>query len=663
MRIRLEKIVFDGLGPFRHEETFDLPTEGVTYVYAPNGHGKTSTIDLVRWLIRGQAALENDEFRSLKQDAEKDIINHHRFRNMEGGRAEAIIAVEGEGRFRVQRTLEWGTSPSSELTVERDEDGSWEPIDEPDEFLSSLLPHERLGFNLLTGEHVRDFVEDLSGPVVKRSVERMLQNPELVSLQNVLADIEADMEKKARAEDRTERRRAKLKDKRADLKEREENFRERVREKESEEHEVQQEIEQLNQKLATVDDAEDLTGERKQAQATVENLRQRREREVVAFAERATPSWRTLLASAARDPIEALLDEHAEAIRAHEAWEQDRAEARVLEERLEGEVCVCGTELDDGHRKHLRARIEELAGEEPEAPTLPADASTLHAWAEDGSVDELVEALEAPGRRLAEVGEDLDEASDRLATIEERIEAADGDTVERIERQLKACKMKLNSIQDDKSKHVRNHLDAQERLNEVKDKLASTESEYVHEPLLRNAREYNAAVREAIDEALPKLRDDLLDRTQAIFDQLFQKDAQFRIALSGDSMVPHVVRDVDGEEETVPLSDGEQTRLGLALLFALREVAIERPFLLLDAPFSTLDDRGVQRLLELIADHDGQLVVFTKDAFPQGRFFEAVEAADPTVYRMDWVTDGPGDREGLTEVKPAPVDVLQLEHG
>lgn len=661
MRIRIARLVFDGVGPFRNEEVLDLPGDGVTYVYAPNGHGKTSTIDLVRWLIRGEAAVDNDEFRSLKQDAEKDVINHHRFRNMEGGRVEAILDVEGEGRYRVERVIEWGTSPASELTVERDDDGSWTPVDEPSEFLSSLLPHERLGFNLLTGEHVKDFVEELSGPVVKRSVERMLQNPELVTLQNCLAEIAEDLESQARAEDRVERRRRKLKEKKAELKEREEGFQERVREKQSDEHRIQEEIEQLNQDLAELDDAEELEEERDAVEDDIRELEARKEREIEAVADELSPIWRSVLATAASDPIRRRLDEHAEQVEAHEAWQDAVGEVRYLETLLKQETCYCGTEMDAEHRSKIQARIDELETGEPQVPDLPADEWTLRSWAEGSAPSELADGLAAHQRRLAEIGDDLAARRERSSELETKIAAADGEEADLIQRRIRARKMKLNSLQDDKSQHVRNHLDAQERLNAVKRKLADTVAEPVDGTLLRNSRDYNEAIRETIDEALPKLRQDLLDRTQAIFDKLFQKEAQFRITLSGSSMVPRVVRDVDGEEETVPLSDGEQTRLGLALLFALREVAQERPFLLLDAPFSTLDDSGVHRLLELIGEHEGQLVVFTKDAFPEGRFYDTVEAASPTVYRMDRVTDGPGDREGLTKIDPAKVDVLRLE--
>jgi len=220
--------------------------------------------------------------------------------------------------------------------------------------------------------------------------------------------------------------------------------------------------------------------------------------------------------------------------------------------------------------------------------------------------------------------------------------------------------MKVNSIQDEKSKVVRKHLDAQERLNEVKRKLADMDEVEVDGTLLTRARDYRDAIRATIDAALPRLRQDLLDRTQAIFDHLFQKEADYRITFSGSSMVPQVVRDTEEGEEIVPLSEGEKTRLGLALLFALRRVAAEQPFLLLDAPFSTLDDEGERRLLELIADYEGQVVVFTKDAFPEGPWFDAVEAADPDVYRMDWVQED-GGRDGHTTVNPTKVDDLRLQ--
>jgi len=661
MDIVLRRLTFDGVGPFREEEVFDLTADGVTYVYAPNGHGKTSTIDLVRWLIRGPAALEHNEFRSLRQNEEKDVVNHHRFRNMEGGRVEAILEVEGEGLYRVERSIEWATTPESELVVEQDTDDGWQPIDDPQGWLTDLLPPERLGFNLLTGEHVRDFVEELSGPIVKDSVERQLQNPELVSLYEGLDAIVEDLEKQARAEERADRRERKLRDEREELKTREENFRERVREKEIEEHKLQDEIEELNQQLAKLDQAEEREEEREQLFSEIRDLEARYDRERASIADEVSSSWGTLLAAGAGDDVQSLLDEHREAQRAHEAWEEDQTEARLLEDLLDADTCYCGTDMDADHREHVQARIDELEAGEPEVPDLDVPEWRLQEWANGSATDELADTLASHRERLADVADDLSAKRQRLDELEDAKVDDVAEQRDLLQRRIKAKKMKVNSIQDEKSKAVRNHLDAQERLNEVKRKLADMDDVDVDGTLLSRARKFRDAIRATIDAALPRLRQDLLDRTQSIFDHLFQKDADYRITLSGSSMVPQVVRDTDEGEEIVPLSEGEKTRLGLALLFALRQVAAEQPFLLLDAPFSTLDDEGVHRLLELIGDYEGQVVVFTKDAFPEGPWFDAVEAADPDVYRMDWIQEGKGDREGYTTVSPAKVDALRLQ--
>lgn len=661
VRIALKRLTFDGVGPFRQEEVFELPGDGVTYVYAPNGHGKTSTIDLVRWLIRGPLAVEKDEFRSLMSEQEKNVINHHRFRNMEGGRAEAILEVEGKGTYRVERRIDWSTSPESELTVEEQVDDGWSEIDRPDVFLSSLLPHERLGFNLLTGEHVKEFVDELSGPVVKRSVERLLQNPELVSLHDCLKEIVDELEKEAAAEDRAKRRRLKLLDKRSELQERYKNFQKAVREKENTEHELQEKIEALNQDLAKLDQVEAMAEEKEELEASISDLRQREAREVQAVAKLMSPSWRQLLAVAGAEPVQAFMTGYDEAVEARQVWQEDMGEVRYLERLQTEDHCYCGRPMDDKHRDEIQARIDELEDAEPEVPELPADEWTLRAWAKGSSTDELVGTLETHHQRLAEIRSDLADKTERLDEVESTLAGTDPDEAKRIQRKLKAHKMKINAIRDKKGQDVRNQLDAQEQLNKVKEKLANTDADPVDGPLLSKARSYNDAIRATIDGALPRLRQELLDQVQVIFDKLFQKETQYQIVLGEDSMIPYVAREIDGEEEQVLLSEGEKTRLGLSLLFALRDVASERPFLLLDAPFSTLDDEGVFRLLELVRDHEGQVVVFTKDAFPDGRWYDAVKDADPTVYRMDWVKEDPRDHEGYTEINPAKVGALRLQ--
>jgi DNA sulfur modification protein DndD len=659
----MDQLVFDGVGPFRNREVFDFDGDGVTYVYAPNGHGKTSTIDLVRWLIQGPSALENNALRSLKQDDEKDIINHQCFRNLSGGSVTATLNVEDVGRYEVHREIPFGTSAESELTVKEETEDGWEPVDEPEEFLSSLLPQERLGFNLLTGEHVQEFVEELSGPIVKESVEKLLRNPELVRVHEAVSGTVEELEKQADKAARAERRYTKLKDQRAELKEKLEAVESTVRELEDEESTLQSEVEELNQKLAQLDEADELEDEREAIEDTLETLERRKQRETDAIQNILTPAWKPLLKAGAHEDVETLLDNHEAATQRLEEWQRAQGKAEHLRSLLETNQCECGHELGEDRRVELEQRIDKLEAAKPEVPELPADEWTLRSWTDDAPAQGLADQFRTHKTRLAEIEDDSQQRRDRLAEIDAMLAETDAEEADNIKARIKRRKMKVNSVRDDLSKHESRRIDVQKELNDVKRKLRDTDAEDVDGPLMRRARDYQAAFREAIDRALPELQDALEDRTQEIFSKLFQKESDYQVELSESSMVPRVVKVIDDgdEPEPVPLSQGEQTRLGLALLFALREVAHERPFLLLDAPFSTLDDEGTHRLLELIADHDGQVVVFTKNAFPEGRWYEAIEAADPSVFRMDWVMAGPDDREGHTEISETDVGDLRLQ--
>ncbi len=661
MQITMDRLVFDGVGPFQNREVFDLSERGITYVYAPNGHGKTSTIDLVRWLIQGKRALRDEALRSLRQDSERSIINHQCFRNMKGGSVTAILSVEGQGRYKVKRELAFGTDPDSKLTIHEEKGDDWTPIKEPQEFLATILPHERLGFNLLTGEHVQEFVEELSGPMVKASVEKLLRDPELVRVHDAVSNIAEELESKAQAEVRADKRRSRLLDKRAELKELKKNLDRQVREHENEEGKLAKEIEELNQHLTKLDSVKELKAERLEIKDALSTLEQRKDRELRNIRSLITPSWRSLLITAGSEAAGELIQRHEKATASLETWQRSMGQRDHLEHLLDEGACHCGDPLDEDARQGIKEQISELQATKPEIPSLPADEWTLRDWSRSDPASEFQEQLATHHSRLTEIQGDIEDRKARLSTIQETIEATDTSKGDMLKRRVNSRKRKIHALRDERSGLVSRSIDTGKELNKVKQKLADTGAEVVDGGLLSKANAYTEAFRLAIDRALPALQESLNERTQEIFSKLFQKETEYQVRITESSMVPHVVREIDGEEEHVLLSEGEKTRLGLALLFALREVASERPFLLLDAPFSTLDDEGIHRLLELIAMHEGQVIVFTKNAFPAGRWYDAILDADPTVYQMDWVKDGPRDREGHTELSKTEPEVLCIQ--
>lgn len=661
MRIDLERLVLDGVGPFQGTEVLDLSGEDTAFCYAPNGHGKTTTIDLVRWLFEGKSALSS--FRSLAQDEERKIINSKRFAEMSGGEVEAVLRIEDDGRYRVTRSIPFGTSPTSNLTVEAETDEGWSALDEPEEFLAKTVPRERLGFNLLTGEHIQEFVEGLKGPVVKESLQRLLRRPELVSARDALERIHADIADEATEQSREEKRLRNLKEKLSDLREQKNSLESNIDTETEKADELQREIDELNRELSEVESTEDLREEKAQLEAAIDQRQDRLGRQRSRLADTLTPSWRSVLKAAAQEPIETLLARHEEANEALETFQRNQAEIDYLEDLIEDARCYCGEPLTDKRAGEIEERITSLRETEPEVPDLPSDAWTLRTWLDEPGLAPVLKSLADHGELIQETAQGIEEARERIDEIEDALAVSDVDTERRIRAKMKVKRRERQKARDERQTYLRRHDTVTDRIDEVQAKIKETSIRDVDGKMLRATRQYAEAFDAAIQAALPSLHEQLRETVQDIFSRLFVKeDEGYSVKLSETSMVPRIVREnAEGEPEAIRLSEGEKTRLGLALLFALRQVAAERPFLLLDAPFSTLDDEGTHRLLELIGEHQGQVVVFTKNAFPEGRWFDAIAATDPRVFRMDWNQADSIGHQGYTEISRTEVDDLCLQ--
>ncbi len=660
MRIHLDRLVLDGVGPFQGREELDLAGDGISFCYAPNGHGKTTTIDLVRWLFEGKTALGS--FRSLHQDEERKIINSKRFAEASGGEVQALLDVEGQGRYRITRSIPFGTSPTSTLTVEADTGEGWAPIDEPEAFLSKLMPRERLGFNLLTGEHIQEFVEDLKGPVVKESLQRLLQRPELVSARNSLDRIHEEISEEADDQSREANRLRNYRTKLEDLRERKNNLEDHIDETTETAETLDREIDELNRQLSEADTVEESREEKATLEGNVEQRRARRDRQRARLAKTLTPAWRNLLKAAAEDTLTDLLERHDAAQDALETYSRNQAVIGYLETLLDEARCTCGDALDEETEAAIEAKIDALGQAEPTVPDLPADDRTLHNWVQDPGLDDVLSSLEDHGALIEETTEQIEAELARIDELEEILENAHIPEARRLRAKMRAKRNKRSEARNERQTYLRRHDDVRERIDDVQQRIKETSVRDVDDRLMRAARTYGAAFEDAIQRALPSLHERLRRQVQQIFGHLFAKDEEgYEVKLSETSMVPRIVRrNADGEPEAIRLSEGEKTRLGLALLFALRRVAAERPFLLLDAPFSTLDDDGTHRLLELIGSHEGQVVVFTKRAFPSGRWFDAIRKADPRVFRMDWNPADTGGHQGYTEISETDVEDLRV---
>lgn len=658
LQISIEKLVFDGVGPFAGKEVFDFGDSRRVIVYAPNGHGKTVAIDLVRWLLLGDRA--GGSFRSLHPGS---IINWERESKMDSGSVTAIFHVEGRGRYRVMRkALPRKGGDSLEVARWQDDEAAFKEVPAPQAFLMRFFPAERVGFNLLTGEHIASFQEELRGEDVRRSLERLLQFPEMASARQVLDELAIELAQKREQHEKQRKRSkdaaaavAKLAKNVKSYKEARENSQRRI-------NSLREEIKQLDEQLGALrsgnvsKDLYDRTV--RDIKATDEALSKLREEARDSLAQ----AWRRLAVRAAKPRIEASI----QALDRYDAelqeWQGRQGQLKLLNEVIRKELCVCLRPIDRAVVEKIQGEIARIQSAQPkEPPSVGVTDWTLRSWASEDRFEPLVARLEKIVLNSGELSRDRARSEHERTSLEAALDQGALNQIRTLEAQRGKLEAEQKQAIAEKEKAIELLTEAQNELEAAERASAGKKTSEDFGTVSDRARAFADLFKEVLDDAIPWYRERLQVKVQDIFRKLYQKDSEAIVEFDARSSVPRIRLPSQDDKVKVQtqMSPGEKMRLGLAFLIGLREVASERPFLMLDAPFSELDDAGIRAVLRLLKGLDSQVIIFTKNRLKPDEF-QLVSSMDPTVIRMDWISHVGRATKGHTTVSTGSLEMLEV---
>ena len=164
----LEEISLKDFRCFYGEHTIELsqdPEKNVTLVHGESGVGKTTLLNAVLWCFYGET--------TPKFEKRDDLVNHDA---RAAGRIHAYVEVvfeHNEHRYRARRYT-MGGGDTREFIIMRIEEGHHKELDNPDAFISTVIPRGMAGHFLFDGEHAEVFLGEDNRSSVRSAVQDIL---------------------------------------------------------------------------------------------------------------------------------------------------------------------------------------------------------------------------------------------------------------------------------------------------------------------------------------------------------------------------------------------------------------------------------------------------------------------------------------------------------
>lgn len=635
-------ITLENFGIFYGRQELAL-TPGLYVIHGPNGRGKTTLQNAIKWALFGTYLTRQG--RDVSPDV---ILNRDAAREGETRYSVTLDIDDGGTSYLVRRSYEVGKDAPPSLYVERD--GS--PLDQQEaEIQVANLLHRRVAdFFLFDGEQLREYEDRLmdedSAALVKSSIERILGLP---VLDNALSDLKA-------LEDELGKRQAKLARQDAKV--------ERLGlTAEQLEKEISDAEEDLAGLQAQLDDAQGIITEKDQYlqkyQSSLESIKSiealtseleqiEREREdlVGMRAIQLAGAWRDVLAVAVKDRKAGL-----------EAELREQEDRRAEHIRRAGETDLIQRSLDDNECVICAAPITEERGEQLRTRLQQDSAGENGASGGDGSTAQRLLALSG----IAAAG-----AIEQAGDVDRRISSLNSREAAR-EQELAQLREAIQSLPETEvNRAIKARDEAMLAVGRIRGSIEAAEGELeTRREQLRRTREEIAAggtsgelqeiggqlacARELatlFEAARGRYRDQLRERVEAdaseIFRELTNEPESYTGLRINDSYGLEMLN--AGGEVVGGISAGQAQVVALALVGALNRNATRKAPVVMDTPFGRLDPVHRKNILGFLARLAEQVFLLVHGGEVKDEDLAKI-AADITA-QEDLHRDGP-DRTSL----------------
>jgi DNA sulfur modification protein DndD len=645
----LEEITLKDFRCFYGEHILRLSTDeekNVTLIHAENGVGKTTLLNAMLWCFYGTT--------TAKFERKHDLVNHDA---AAAGRSSAFVEVlfeHNNSRYRARRYAGSGTHGERVFTIMRLDDGHSRQIDNPDSFISTVIPKTMIGHFLFDGEHAEVFLGEENRGSIRRAVQDILGcnliNTAIADLDDSLSYYRKQMPKtKASASITT-------------LSQAIESIENQIAAAKTAIENLKLDADAVNQQIADIDD-------KLRNSAAAKELQRRREgveRQLAGARKRAKDG---------QDEVLKWLGDHGRFLVSNKITDQtyDHLQAQenkggipspyneeFVRDLLELEKCICGADLKPGTDpyEHVASRLHKAAN-----ATLRSRLNGIRATISQlkSEREKAPGRLDAANKRLVAARGDITAAEAELGEISEKLQGIDFDEIALRETKRNALRTKLTEIE-------RSIGAMGSRISAAESDKAAKQTE-----LKRQAEEDDGArifvKRHSVCELLKvRLAKELEEEEEEArrmlrlgIGRVLQATSRktFKLRLSDE----YAVSLVNEAGTQLPKSSGENQLLGLAFTAALVEFAKLRQNaqdhrllrgtvapLVLDSPFGQLDDSYRQTTGEYVPRMASQVVLMVSGSQAGGGAIDALRERIGKELILVRTNKGPR-KEGASEFK------------
>lgn len=619
--LQLNSIELEDFGPFKGQQEIGLPEEdGVTVVFGENMRGKTMLLNSIRYALFGRVLS-----RGSREISPNQVIN---WESKAEGKYSFKVTLNFEheaDQYELVRMFE----PKDGVTEPRNDDEYTEEVylrkngdvlgpEARDKEISRIMPEQVSRFFLFDGELLQQYEELLvdesdMGRKIREAIERILGLPVLTNSRADLQELLENAEKQESTAAQRNNKTQELGNQLENLTQTRSHHQDQLEELEEELEEHKEEKSRIQERRRQQDAIRGLVEEKEGLEEEIEVIDEHIEELEEALRDLMSESWRGVLHDKIHDELSDLRNKRKDL----EVKQSKHRGAEELTARLEtaleegGHCPFCAQKLDDVAEDHIEEEISSLNDIDEDPGEIEDKLRSVLR-----SID-ILEKLEAPdpSENIGDIVGEIDELKaertqnkDRIREIDDQIEAADEEEVNRLNRKYDEVVRKIQIKEDAISDTEDEIEEATKNIKKLQKQLDKASGHNFEKE--RRRREIYDDLHELFDDAVDVYRDKLRKRVEEDATRIFldlTTEPDYSGLQINDNYGLTIIHE-DGDEIPVR-SAGAEHVVALSLMGALQNNAPMQGPIIMDSPFGRLDESHVNNVVESLPGITDQIML------------------------------------------------------